>query len=103
MKRSNWSAGRTSQRKRAVCLADVAEAVHGAGGDGDDLAGPGDDLLGRPRRNSSVPSSTSKRSVWNGWTCAAATAPSGSTRDLDLDELAVGVGSRLQEREWSRR
>ena len=36
-------------------------------------------IVDLPSRNSSSPASTSKRSSWAGWTCAAATAPFGST------------------------
>jgi hypothetical protein len=78
MKRSNWSAGRTSQTK----LAGVSPTLRKL------WTVPGSTVttspavavtLRRPRRNSSVPSRTSKRSLWKGWTWAAATPPPGCT------------------------
>jgi len=76
--RSNCSAGETVQTKRTSSSPAFQNLC----------AVPGSTVIVSPARSStfslplrmpSVPASTSKRSVWNGCTCAAATNPSGCT------------------------
>ena len=97
-KRSNWSAGRTSQRKRAVSSPALRKLCFVPAGTVTTSPGPAT-TFSRPRRNSSVPVRTSKRSDWYGWTCGGGDGAVGLDADLDLDELAVGLGGRAQERD----
>ena len=77
------------------CVAGVAEAVHGARLDGDDLSGAGDDLRAPvpelERALEHLEALALVRVDVRGGDGAV-----GDDADLDLDELAVGLGGGLQ-------
>jgi hypothetical protein len=73
---SNASAGRTSQRKRASPFPAFSKRCGVPGLTVATPPGP-TTSFSSPTRSAIRPSSTSKRSVWNGCTWAAATKPSG--------------------------
>src|SRR5262249_26576212 len=75
---SNWSAGRISQRNRASPSPAFQKRCGVPGATTATSRGRARSSFS-PIRRPSTPSSTSKRSVWKGCTCAAATNPSGRT------------------------
>ena len=76
---SNWSAGRTSHRKRAAVSPLFQKRCAVPGSTTTFSPGPAMIVL-PPALNPTSPSRISKTSVWYGWMWAAATKPSGSTR-----------------------